>query len=240
MTSSKAIPTTRLQTALLEALDAADKLQASLEGDSKALADLLKKQEVGYLAGAISGVAPTVPEDKKLTKITTDVQEEGRGALSFSYRQQLEAAGKDQKLSESATKTYYDSIAVITAAGVEKVQPILQHSYDMQRENNERIENLRRLHILTAVSAAVGGARSISISAPRSMRRKVHSRSCRTSRPRCRPWLRPSHCRKRKAATSKLQGTRCGSQESLGGSSSGSLKTFLTGKNFYGISAKPN
>ena len=145
-------PGNGLQTALLEAIAAADKLQEKLNADNQSLEALLKKHEVTQLTSLITGQAPTIginkdieDEHQKLTLSTAQI--------TVAYDEQFRAAAGDKdKIAGAidartqATKAAYDRyISTLTIS--------LNQQYALQRKNDEEKKALEG----AAVTPGYGG-----------------------------------------------------------------------------------
>jgi hypothetical protein len=145
-------PGNGLQTALLEAIAAADKLQEKLNADNQSLEALLKKHEVTQLTSLITGQAPT-------TGINKDIEDEHQkltlstAQITVAYDEQFRAAAGDKdKIAGAidartqATKAAYDRyISTLTIS--------LNQQYALQRKNDEEKKALEG----AAVTPGYGG-----------------------------------------------------------------------------------
>lgn len=143
-------PSNGLQTALLEAIALADRLQSSLAADSRSLEELLKKHEVGYFAGALTATVPTVGLDKSLIQQSEEIESKGYTILQTFKREMNDAAGDKGKLAQ-AQKQYFDSINGLYDGEISTLKPKLDHFYQLQKENNDKVAELHKLHLPTSI-----------------------------------------------------------------------------------------
>lgn len=139
-------PSNGLETALFQAIVAADKLQLALERDNKELAALLKEHSVGVFGGLIAGVAPTGNTEKQLTQATNEANDKGIEATN-AYREAMHASAGDQKKQEELTRAHNAEMTRISQEGVDKIRPILNQYLQLQRDNNEKVAALHKLGI---------------------------------------------------------------------------------------------
>lgn len=143
-------PSNGLQTAMLEAIALADRLQAALAGDSRELESLLKKREVGYFGAALTATVPTVGLDKSLIQQSDEIESKSYQILQ-TYRQEMHEAVGDKEKTAEAQKRYFDTINGLYDNEITTLKPKLDHYYELQRENNEKIAVMHRLHIPTSI-----------------------------------------------------------------------------------------
>jgi hypothetical protein len=154
-------PGNGLETALLQAEAAAEKLQTALDEDNKSLEALLKKHEVGFLGGLISGVAPTTVLDKDIVKSSDEATEKAREATA-NYMTAMQGAGGDKDKIAKAQKDRLDALNKVYDDEISTLKPKLQNLYDLQKENNDRLAN--PIQIYSGPGAAPATSRDIDYS----------------------------------------------------------------------------
>lgn len=138
-------PSNGLQTALLEARDAADKLQQSLDADNNSLTALLKKHEVGWLGALVTGfrTVRTSGIDAQIETQSTKIDEQAR-KITEQFDLAVANSGGDKHKFQAAQKAYFDGISGLYDRAVAELQPKLQKYYGLQKQNQEMVAALRK------------------------------------------------------------------------------------------------
>jgi hypothetical protein len=143
-------PGNGLQTALLESITMADRLQAALAADNRELKALLKDNEVTPWAGLFSGTVSTTGLDKDILKRSQETETHAQQLTNeFRESQKQAASSGDKAKGAEAIKQYLDGINKLYDDESAALKPKLDHFYELQKENNDKIAEMHKLHIPT-------------------------------------------------------------------------------------------
>lgn len=156
-------PSNGLETAMLEAKIAADKLQESLGADVKTLQALLKEHDVSFVEGALAGVRPTGPASdainehlralEEVSAKAKDIYDAEADAAKSAHDKAVEEAGKNHAALRAADDTYS---AAKQAAQRKSNEAQKQAALDFSKWNEEQAAKVAKPS--AAKQLAVGGA----------------------------------------------------------------------------------